>query len=205
MKDVKESIILEEGTSVKVSNPLGNQSYETTALVGKATRQFFSEVSLESHRQLQFISGLDIQNGFTVYNLVTGDTYIIVANYPEVIYNELCAIITRAIVCNSKIYVGRLVEEADRFGNIEKEFKYIYSDVDIYLEAVDSKIISALPGEFEEVKYKVFAPDIKLEVTDRVEVLVDGSRIPFKLLGRDYTTFKGLTVLNLISETRRDA
>ena len=202
---MKKAIILEEGTRVTIRNPLNSDEPKiTTALVGKSTKQFFSEVSLESHRQIQFIPEDVVKNGYVVGNLVTGDTYIIVANYPEVIYNEICATITRAIVCNSKIFVGRLVETADKFGNRKREFQDVYSNIDIYAEAIDSKVVSAKPGEFEEVRYKVFSPSIQLEITDRIEILINGERVPFKLTGKDYTTFRGLTVLDITSDTRRD-
>lgn len=206
MIETKRAIILEEGTNVRVFNPLNTElTYETIALVGKSTKQFFSEVSLESHRQLQFIPEDSIGNGYNVENLITGDEYIIVANYPEVIYNEICATVTRAIVCNTKMYVIRLVEDADRFGNITKKPKEVYSGLSVYAEAVDSKVIDTDPGKFLEVKYNIFAPNIDVEITDRVELLIKGERVQFKLTGKDYTTYRGLTLLNLTSETRRDA
>lgn len=203
MIETKRAIILEEGTFVSVHNHLNPmEDYETTALVGKSTKQFFSEVSLESHRQLQFIPEDIVENGYTVKNLITEDTYIIVAKYPEIIYNQKCATVTRAIVCNSKLHLSRLVETADKYGNIIKKFDYVYSGLDIYAEAIDSKVIAAKPGEFNEVRYTVFAPDIEVEITDRIEIEVRGKKVPFKLTGKDYTTFEGLTLLDLVSETR---
>lgn len=216
MINTKRSIILEEGTKVSTYNVLEEPNIgddgelvevepeETIALVGKSTKQFFSEVSLESHRQLQFVPEVKIDNGYNVKNLITDETYIIVAKYPEIIYNEKCATVTRAILCNAKIYISRLVETADRFGNITKEFKDIYPELDVHVEILDSKLITANPGQYTEAKYKVFSPGVDVFDTDRIEILERGKRVPFKLTGRDYTTFKGLTVMELISETRRD-
>ena len=174
MIEVKREIIQEEGIPVEVYDKDMNLLIETTALIGKATRQFFSEISLESHRQGQFFPELNIKNGLIVRNKITAEDYIIVANYPEVIEQQKCTIITRMIVCNSKLTVKRLVEDADKFGNIRREFKEIYKDLSIYVEPVANTVTQTDPGKFPETQYKLFAPNITLDIEDQVAVDVGG-------------------------------
>ena len=54
MIDVKREIILEEGVPVEIYDAEMNLLDETTALIRRATRQFFSEISLESHPRTVF-------------------------------------------------------------------------------------------------------------------------------------------------------
>ncbi len=201
--EVKREIILEEGVPVEIYDAEMNLLDETTALIGKATRQFFSEISLESHRQGQFLPELSVVNGLIVKNKVTEEEYIVVANYPEVIEQQKSATITRMIVCNSKLNVSRLVEDADRFGNIKREFKEIYSNLSVYIERIDSIVKQTDPGKVLNVTYKIYAPNIILDIEDQIQIDVGIGMQPLKLMGYDYTTFKGLTIIDAVTETRR--
>ncbi|NMA86024.1 MAG: hypothetical protein GX968_01725 [Tissierellia bacterium] len=203
MVETKREIILEEGIPVEVFDKDMNLLEDTIALVGKATRQFFSEISLESHRQGQFFPELNIGNGLIVRNGVTDEDYIVVANYPEVIDRQMCTTIARMIVCNSKLTIKRMVETADRFGNIKREFKEVYKDLSIYAETLESKVTQKDPGKIMEVSYKIFAPGIEIETEDQIQIVVGGKEIPFKLTGYDPLTFGGLTLIEVVSETRR--
>lgn len=202
MIETKREIILEEGVPVSVFDK-ENKLFDTTALIGKATRQFFSEISLESHRQGQFLPQLDIHNGLIVKNRIIDSDYIIVASYPEIIDQQKCTIITRMIVCNSKITVGRQIEIADDFGNIKKGFENVCKDLSVYAEPIDSSVKQVDPGKLYEVEYKIFAPNIQLGIEDRLEIDVGGKMKPFKITGYDYLTFKGLTVIDVVTDTRR--
>lgn len=202
MIDTKREIILEEGIPVKVYDK-EDLLCETVALVGKATKQFASEVSLESHRQGQFLPEVEIRNGLTIKNEIAGEDYLIIANYTEVIDRQLCATITRMVVCNSKMTVRRMVEEADDRGKITKSFKEIYSNLSVYVEPIDSDIKQLEPGKAPIFIYKVYAPNILLDIEDQILIDVNGVKTPFKLTGYDYLTFPGLTILGIITETRR--
>lgn len=202
MIETKRGIILEEGVPVSVFDK-EEKLFDTTALIGKATRQFFSEISLESHRQGQFLPQLDIHNGLIIKNKVIDNDYIIVASYPEVINQQKCTTITRMIVCNSKITIGRQTEIADDFGNIKKGFKSVCKDLSVYVETIDSEVKQVDPGKLHEVEYKIFAPNIPLEIEDRLEIDVGGEMRPFKITGYNYLMFKGLTVIDAVTDTRR--
>lgn len=203
MIETKREIILEEGVPVEIFDKDMDLLNETIALIGKATRQFFSEISLESHRQGQFFPELDIRNGLIVRNGITNENYIVVANYPEVVEQQMCTTITRMIVCNSKLTVKRMVETADRFGNIKREFEEVYSDLSIYAETLESEVVQKDPGKALEVRYKIFAPGIEIKVEDQIQINVGGKEILFKLMGYDPLSFEGLTLLEVVSETRR--
>lgn len=202
MIETKREIILEEGVPVSVFDK-ENKLFDTTALIGKATRQFFSEISLESHRQGQFLPQLDIHDGLIVKNRVIDSDYIIVASYPEIIDQQKCTTITRMIVCNSKMTVGRLVEYADHRGKITREFKEIYSNLSIYAELLESEVRQMDPGKAPKSRYKIYAPSIELNIEDQIHIDVGGVMMPFKLMGYDYLIFPGLTVLEVVTETRR--
>lgn len=203
MIETKREIISEEGVPVEIFNKSMDLIDETIALIGKATRQFFSEVSLKSHRQGQFFPEINIKNGLIVKNGVTDEDYIIVANYPEVIEQQMCATITRMIVCNSKLTIKRMVETADRFGNIKREFEEVYSNLSVYAEHIESEVTQKDPGKSPKDRYKIFAPDIEIGIEDQIQIEVGGKEVSFKLMGYDLLSFKGLTILEVVSETRR--
>jgi len=203
MIEVKREIILEEGVPVSVHDGDGILVEETRALIGKATRQFASEVSLESHRQGQFLPDIGLTNGLIVRNKVVNEDYIVVANYPEIIDQQLCTTIARMIVCNSKMTIGRLVEDADDRGKITRTFNEVYKDLSIYAEPLDSEVKQAEPGKAPKTWYKIYAPSISLDIEDQIQIDVGGVMMPFKLIGYDYLTFKGLTLLEVVTETRR--
>lgn len=206
MIDIKRSIIIEEGTSVIISHieQSEDQWVNTEALVGRATKQFASDISLESYRQLQVIPEIEVSNGYNVHNVISGEDYLVVSKYLEVIYNEASAVVIRAVVCNSKLYVGRMNETADRFGNITKKFEDVYSEIPVYIEKDGSKVTKGDPGEYMDTEYTVFAPEIDITDKDRIYILERGKKVPFKLKGKDYSTFQGLVELKLETETRRD-
>lgn len=203
MVETKREIILEEGVPVSILDREMNLIKDTTALIGKATRQFFSEISLESHRQGQFFPELNIGNGSIIRNNVTEEDYIVVANYPEIIEQQKCTTIVRMIVCNSKLTIKRLVEDADRFGNIKRSFEEVYSGLSIYAEPLESEIVQKDPGKTFEVRYTIYTPYVEVDEEDQIQIEVGNGMKPFKLVGYDYLSFKGLTILEVVSETRR--
>lgn len=203
MIEIKREIIQEEGIPVSILDKDTVLVEETMALIGKATRQFASEVSLESHRQGQFLPEVGVKNGLIVRNKVVDEDYIVVANYPEIIDQQLCTTIARMIVCNSKMTIGRLVEDADDRGKITRTFEEVYKDISIYAEPLDSEVKQVEPGKAPKARYKIYAPSISLDIEDQIQIDVGGVMMPFKLTGYDYLTFKGLTILEAVTETRR--
>jgi len=204
MIEIKREIIQEEGVPVSIFDKDMGFVEDTIALIGKATKQFASEISLESHRQGQFLPEVGVRNGLIIRNKVTNEDYIVIANYPEVIEQQVCTIITRMIVCNSKIRVGRLIEDADERGKITKGFKELYTNLSVYAEPLDSEVKQADPGKVPKSSYRIYAPDITVDIEDQILVDIGGQMMPFKLVGYDYLSFKGLTILDVTTETRRE-
>lgn len=203
MIEEKRAIIEEEGLPVTVYDPHNDIEFQTTALLGKATRQFFSEISLESHRQAQFLPELPIKNGLTVVNNITNEKYLIVASYNEIIDSMKCSTVVRMILCNTVMSVFTMTEDADERGNIKKVPMIKYSDVNVYAEALGGDLKEKSPGIQYESKFKVYSPNIKIDYTDSIALMLDGENVLFKLTGKDTLTFKGVAMIDIVSETRR--
>ncbi|SNS22147.1 hypothetical protein SAMN05446037_100688 [Anaerovirgula multivorans] len=202
MLETKREIIEDEGLPVTVFDGRNNELFSTTALVGKATRQFFSEISLESHRQGQFFPELQVKNGMIVRNNVTSEHYLVMANYPEVIEGALATTITRMISCNSKLKVFTIFESADTKGNITRSPVDKYSDIKVYIEFIGGGLEQKKHGQHYEMIYKVHAPYLELGNTDRLSIEINGSYKEFKLLSIDTTTFLGTSHITVSTETR---
>ena len=201
MKEDKIAIIKEEGGPVSVMLK-SEILYDTTALIGKATRQFFSELSLEAHRQIQFLPYVEIRNGMTVRSKLIDTDYIIIAKYPEVLENQVAATVTRAIVCNNKMTVSSLQETADRFGNVSRSLVNKLEDVSVYVESLGSESQQKSHGLFHDFQYRISSPYFKLDTQDTITLNVGGVGREFKVLGYDVVSFDGLIIIDVSTETR---
>lgn len=206
MKDAKKAIILQEGVPVEVKDislatPI---VIETKALLGKATKQFFSEISLEYHRKGQFIPELNINNGMIVSNIVTDEHYLIMANYKEFFQNQHISTITRMIECNSVATIEGIQKTADDFGNIRKGTVIKVKDLQVHVEAVSAELIQYNPGLHEEVEYRIYATAINdINVLDKVILDINGIKKEFKIKSLDFISFRGIVIIGVSSETRK--
>jgi len=203
MVEDKRDIIIEEGVPVKVKDSLNNVLYDSSALISRATKQFYAEVSLESHRMGQFLPEVRVGNGMIIENMVSDEVCIVVANYPEIINKQLCANIARMIVCNSTLVIKEFKEEADKYGNIKKTPIDKYPPLPVYAFMLDSTLESKSPGLFHEVIYKIYCPYIDVTVEDTVFLEEVNGFTNYRVIGINNLTFKGMTVLEVVTETRR--
>lgn len=201
--EAKREIILSEGVPVDVLDYTGAVLFSTNALVGKATKQFFSEISLEYHRTAQFVPELDIRNGLIVNNKVTNEFYLVMAHLKEVVGSEHIATVTRLVECNARVRISSFGETADDDGNITKTEIVKADNLCVYVEKVRADLKQFKPGLYENVEYNIYAPAISnVSVLDRVVLDMNGVSVPFKIESVDYTTFVGVMILGVCTETR---
>lgn len=202
MVNDKRDIILSYGVPVVVYDPIEDEKFETRALLGKATRQFFSDISLEYYRTAQFLPELPVRNGQLIGNLVNGETYLILATFSEVVDDVQLAMIIRSVECNSFISVKELRRIADRDGNITSKEVTVLEGIPVYMEALKVGLEQYDAGMFPNNVYRIYAPNIPSKLLDRVYVRVENEEIPLKVVHVDKLKFRGVTVLDVSTETR---
>jgi len=203
MFDTKREIILDEGLPVDVIDWQGNTLFSTKALLGKATKQFFSEISLEYHRKAQFVPELDVKNGQIVRVIPTGEHYLIMATYNEVFGTEKLATITRLVECNNEVLIQTLVETADDDGNIYRTPTPIVNGLKAYVEMKGGDLVQYKPGLQSRLEFDVYIPVIDVEVLDQIHLNINGKFVPFKVEYIDELSFQGIMILRVSTETRR--
>jgi hypothetical protein len=199
----KRQIILSEGTDVEVFDSTGNLLFQTKALIGKATKQFMSEISLEYHRKAQFIPELDIPNGVTVRNTATGETYLAIANMVETYGGEKLSTILRLVETNATITVTGLAETADEYGNISTSQVTKAQDMPVHIESSNAELRQYQPGLHEKAEYLIYMPAIDIQLLDKVTVNAGGRILKLKVEHVDYLSFVGIAVLSVCTETRK--
>lgn len=197
----KRQIIMDEGSPVNVYDATGLLLYQTSALVGRATKQYMSDVSLESYRSGQFLPELAIENGLLVERLLTGETFLTIAGLPEVIGNEKTAYVSRMVVCNTEVKVESLEETADDNGNVFTA-PVVKTQVKGYVQPVTSELIQYKPGLYENAEYLLYVPYIELKNLDKVVLQINGRDESFKVETFDDVSFPGVAVVSICSETR---
>jgi hypothetical protein len=201
--DEKREIILEEGTPINVHDVWGAHLYSTQALIGKANKQFMSEISLEYHRKAIVLPELSIPNGATVKNTVTEEDYLVLASMAELYKTEKLSTILRLVKTNATVTVSGLAETADPDGNVFTAPSIKLKDHPVNIEAVSSELRQYKPGLHENAEFLIFMPAIDLEVLDKVEVNAGGRIMKLKIESVDYLSFIGLAVVSVCSETRK--
>lgn len=203
MEETKRGIILEEGVPVEVYDSNGVLVESTHSLIGKAVKQSQSIISLEYHREGQFVSDSAISGGHIVKNSVIGDTYLTIASMNEVIGSELVAKITRMVVCNSTLTVEEYQEVADEFGNITRTKVPVIDGLNVYVESVDSELVQVKHGLLSTSDYLVFMPTVDVEILDTITLSIHGNPVKFKVESIDNISYEGIAVLGVCTETRK--
>lgn len=203
MIEEKRQIILDMGVPVQVKQTDGTLLHETKSLIGKATKQFFSEISLEYHRKGIFVPEVTVSNGVFVDNMVTNETYLVVATMPELIMSEVGSTIARLIECNSKVTIKGISETADQYGNITTEPVTKADLMPVHVEAITAELRQYDPGLHPNVQYRIYSPSIDLDVLDTVSLSVNGKTQKFKVEALDYISFQGIVLIDIASETRK--
>lgn len=203
MIEIKREIILEEGTPVEVKDATGTILHETTALIGKATKNGFPELSIEYHRLGQFVPEIDLSNGAIISNLVVNRAYLVMATFDEVIEAQKCATIARMVECNGEITISSMEETADEFGNVTKTPVSKVENLSVFVEAVRNRLEQKDPGLHASEEYKIYAPVFDVTVLDTVTLAINGRSTKFKVEGVDFASFRGVVIIELRTETRR--
>lgn len=203
MKDIKRQIILNEGTPVEVIDSTGVVIESTTALVGKANKVSYAEISLEAHRQGQFIPEVQVGNGNLVRSVVTDTFYLVLASMDEIVQAEKIATICRMLECNSGMTLERIEETADDNGNIKKSPVKVADNLRVYVESGKATIEQKNPGLHPEVEFRVYAPLIDIHLLDKITLNINGNQVPFKVDAVDYVSFAGVVIADVCTETRK--
>lgn len=196
-----QGIILSEGVKVQIQSTSG-VSQTTTALFGKATRQFFSALALETTRKAQFVPEVDLANGYIVHILASGETYIVVSNFEQLVDNQVASVVVQMYRCNSKIDIKTVGTTADENGDITTADITKYSDVTVNIEAVTSDLRQYQPGLLAETTYLIYAPSVEVSILDTISADINSRKVPLKVVGTDYVSFPGLVLIQVKTETR---
>lgn len=199
----KHRIIRRMGVTVDIISPDGDVM-QSKILLGRASQVFSSNMeNIESHRRGQFLPETNIDNGYIVHNPITGEDYLVVSIYSDIINNTLSTKVSHMLVCNVSIDVmGDDIEEADDRGNIRRTPQVKYTDLKAYLEVVNMDVKQYDIGLHPDTEYLVYVSAKDISLLDRVIVTIGERKLPTKVVGTDYAKYPGILILQLSSETR---
>lgn len=203
MKDVKRQIILDEGSPVEVIDSTGVVVETTKALLGRANKVSYAEISLEAHRQGQFVPEITVHNGNLVRNAITDTHYLVLASMDEIVQSDKIATICRMLECNSSITLERIEETADENGNIKKSLVLVADELSVYVESGRAVIEQKNMGLLPEVEFRIYAPLIDVKLLDKISLTINGKKSPFKVDALDFVSFEGCVMIDVCTETRK--
>jgi hypothetical protein len=198
----KQKIIRQKGSNVLI-HTLDEFPIETKSLIGRASTQFNSTLSLEAHRRGHFLPNINIQNGYLVEDILKKETYLCLANYSEIIDGSITSTVSHMAVCNGLITVVRKVETVDDRGKITKIDTEIVKDLKIYLESKKQELKQYDAGLYPNFDYIIHAPYFDISLLDSIEVNNGVQIIKLKVESFDAITYPGALVILASSETRR--
>ena len=203
MVEDKIELITEFGVPVEVRDSNLNLMEETIALVGKASTGNITETSLEYHRIGQFIPGTNVEVGNLVENKITKATYLVLAHMPEVVDNEICAIIARFAECNSSMSVYNFEEDADENGNIYNSRVDKLVHLPVYVKNTVLDLSGTSVGSLPTADITIIAPSVDIDILDTIEVDLVNRIEKLKVKSIDYISYPGLCILNVSIDTRK--
>lgn len=203
MIEDKIELITEYGVPVEVRDSNLNMVDETIALIGKASTGTITETSLEYHRIGQFIPGTNIEVGNLVENKITKATYLVLAHMPEVIDNEICAIVTRFAECNSSMSVYNFTEDADDDGNIFNSRVDKFVHLPIYIKSTALDLTGTDLGAMPTANIVIVAPSVDMDILDTLEVDLVNKVQKLKIESLDYISYRGLCIITASIDTRK--
>lgn len=203
MIEDKIELITEYGVPVEIRDSNLDMMDETIALIGKASTGNITETSLEYHRIGQFIPGTNVEVGNLVENKITNATYIVLAHMPEVIDNEICAIVTRFAECNSTMSVYNFMEDADENGNIFNSRVDKFVHLPIYIKSTALDLRGTDLGAMPTANITIVAPSVDMDVLDTLEVDLVNRVQKLKIESLDYISYRGLCIITASIDTRK--
>lgn len=203
MIDIKRDIILSEGVPVLIKTGDADP-VPTTILIGRASKQFNSTVSIESNRRGQFLPEVPVQSGSLVLNELVNEKYLVVASMPEILQGEVAATITHMFTCNATITVSGVVETLNDRGDLKKETVVKFANLDCHAESNRSSLQQKDPGYFVDCEFLVYAPvTAPISSLDKLILTSAEETRALKVVNTDYLTYNGLVEIQLSSETRK--
>jgi hypothetical protein len=198
----KQAIVRREGVPVDIVDTDGVVA-STRALIGRASKQFNSTLSLEHFRRGYFLPEVPVDNGYVCHNIPANEDYILVAVYPEMIRGKVATNASHMMVCNSTLDImGDDIETADDRGNITKEPQVKYSQLKCHTQVNSPDLKLYDTGLHPDTEYVIFAPGVQIAELDRI-ILTNGIQtLPLKVIQPDYISYPGVVVLQVKSETR---
>lgn len=203
MYEIKQQIIQSEGIPVTLYNPDATV-VDTTALLGRAVKQFNSMISLEAHRRALCLPDTNFQNGTVIISNVTNEKFLTVATFNEVINSTVACIVGYLLTCNSLIDVygvNRVV--ASDFGDIVNEKTLKISDMHIFTQTMTSNLKQQDSGIFLDTEFLIYAPYFELEALDRVVLKKDSRTVNLKVIHVDSISYDGVILIQACTETRK--
>jgi len=198
----KQKIINLKGSPVLIYT-VDENVIKTMSIIGRASTQFNSTLSLEAHRRGHFFPEIDIKNGYLVEDTLKKETYVCVANYSEVIDGSITTTVAHMLVCNGNIKATREVEVGDDRGKVTKTSITIVEDYKVCIETKKQELKQFKPGLHPDFDYEIYAPYFEVKLLDSIEVKNDNQTLQLKVESFDSITYPGLVVIQLSTETRR--
>lgn len=202
MIDTKRDIILSEGVPVEVTD-LAGTVVPTMALLGRASRQSNAIITLEAHRRGIFLPEIEVDSGDHVLNVVTSERYLVIGNLRELINNDVAAIITHMLLCNTKLTVSSIQETVNGRGDIVKTDVIKTDGLDVFVQSLNATMREQTPGLFVDAEYLIYSPAMDVQTLDKVTVTAGARKIPLKVVHLDYITYPGVVLVQACTETRK--
>ena len=197
----KYKIISRHGSPVTVKPPSGS-SYETKALVGRATQLSSSTISLESTRRGYFLPDVDINNGHIIENYITGDTYLAIARYPEVYNGKILSVALIMYVCNAVVDIYGVTDSYDEYGNRTQNPNPVVTDAPCYIQRVSADLRRYDPGLHEDAEDVIYLQGCEAGLMDTIEIKNVTPTKKVKAVDINNYLFEGVTRIQVKSETR---
>lgn len=197
----KQNIIKRYGSSVVItSRPT---PYPTTAIVGTSVRKTSIRLGdIENFLRGNFVPSDNLQNGEVILHVPTGEQYITLGIYKEVINNEYVADICNMLRVNSTYTAQRLQETADQFGNITKTPIILNQDTPAYTEVVTEEMRQTDPGLLESCEFKLYTTNKEIKLYDQILITTDGWTREMQVVSVTYSMLHGINVLQLATDIR---
>lgn len=192
----KYKIIQKEGSPVTVDGGA------TKALVGRGSSNASSIVSVEAVRKGYFFPDFPVGNGSIVVNSVTGETYLVVATYPEEYAGKVLSINTLMYVCNATVDIQSITIEYDENGDKTAQTNSVLSDASCYLQRVSSELKQYDSGIHPDAQYILFVPACMAGLMDTITVKDHTPPLQLKAVDINNFIFEGITRIQVRAETR---
>lgn len=172
-------------------------------LVKRASTVFNSLLSVEAHRKGDFLPESNVRGGCIVTNNTSGESYVVVAIFPETFQEMVLAHVSHMLVVNTKLTVTRDEVSADKYGDVTNTPKEVISDSDVYVELVTQDLRQSDVGIHLDAEYLIYSPAFDATLLDRLIINNYITKdVALKVVSVDHTTYPGVVCIQAKSETR---